>query len=76
MNAHLDNRGLRQNCCLDDRVEAFLLKAIEKLRLSARSYHKLLKVARSIADLADQQSIDSAQLAEAIACRRPHERRP
>jgi magnesium chelatase family protein len=76
LNAHLDNRGIRQSCSLDDRVEAFLLQAIEKLRLSARSYHKLLKVARSIADLAGQQRIDTAQLAEAIACRRPHDRRP
>jgi magnesium chelatase family protein len=74
LNAHLDNRGLGQVCRLDDSTEAYLLKAMEKLGLSARSYHKLLKVARSIADLASSQDIERDHLAEAISCRRQQRR--
>ena len=76
LNAHLDNRGLSEVCRLDDGAEAYLLKAIEKLGLSARSYHKLLKVTRSIADLANCQDIGRDHLAEAIACRRQQVQRP
>jgi magnesium chelatase family protein len=70
LNAHLDNRGLQRVCRLERGVEARLLGAIDKLGLSARSYHKLLKLARSIADLAKQRDIDSSHIAEAISCRR------
>ena len=70
LNANLDNRELQRVCRLDRAVEARLLAAIDKLGLSARSYHKLLKLARSIADLAQQPDIDSNHIAEAIACRR------
>ena len=76
LNAHLDNRGLSEVCRLDDSAEAYLLKAIEKLGLSARSYHKLLKVTRSIADLANCQDIGRDHLAEAISCRRQPVHRP
>ena len=70
LNAHLDNRKLRRVCRLDDEVEARLLGAIEKLKLSTRSYHKLLKLARSIADLAQSEEIEAAHIAEAISYRR------
>jgi magnesium chelatase family protein len=74
LNAHLDNRGLNRVCRLESTSEARLVNAIDKLGLSARSYHKLLKLARSIADLAHSPSIEVAHLTEAIACRR-HDRR-
>ena len=44
--------------------------AIDKLRLSARSYHKLLRLARTLADLASEEHIGEAQVSEAIGYRR------
>jgi magnesium chelatase family protein len=75
LNAHLDNRKLQQVCKLDAEIEERLVCAIDKLRLSARSYHKLLKLARSIADLGQHQDIGEAHLAEAIGYRRQDRRR-
>ena len=74
LNAVLDNPGMQRVCRLHNEVEARLIRAIDKLRLSARSYHKLLKLARSIADLAQAKDIQAAHLAEAIACRRQERR--
>ena len=70
LNAQLDNRGLQRVCDLNSDVANHLSNAIDKLRLSARSYHKLLKLARSIADLGHEPEINCTHLAEAIACRR------
>jgi len=75
LNAHLDNRRLQQVCKLDAAVEARLVGAIDKLRLSARSYHKLLRLARSIADLGHCADIDETHLAEAISYRQQDRRR-
>jgi magnesium chelatase family protein len=74
LNAHLENRKLKRVCRLESASEARLVKAIDKLGLSARSFHKLLKLARSIADLAHSPDIADCHLTEAIACRR-HDRR-
>ena len=75
LNAQLDNRGLQRVCRLHSDVASRLATAIDKLRLSARSYHKLLKLARSIADLGNELEIDTTHLTEAIACRRQDRRR-
>ena len=75
LNAHLDNRGLQKVCRLDDEIEARLVCAIDKLRLSARSYHKLLRLARSIADLGHCADIDEAHITEAISYRQQERRR-
>jgi len=75
LNARLDIRQLPEVCRLHGGLEQMLAGAIDKLGLSARSYHKLLRMARSIADLAGAGEIDSAHLAEALAYRRRDNRR-
>jgi len=75
LNSQLDNRGLQRVCQLRGEVASHLANAIDKLRLSARSYHKLLKLARSIADLGNAPKITTTHLAEAIHCRRQDRRR-
>jgi len=68
-NANLNNKDLEKYCPLDVNSEQILLAALEKLRLTARSYHKLLKLARTIADLAGEENIVQAHIAEAISYR-------
>ena len=69
-NTMLSTREIDQHCAPDDKGEAMLKQAISKLSLSARAYHRILKVARTIADLAGVQRIGSPQVAEAIQYRR------
>lgn len=76
VNARLDNRRLLEVCRLDAGLEQMLAQAIDKLGLSARSYHKLLKLSRSIADLAGEERIGRGHAAEAISYRRLEKRRP
>ena len=57
-------------CALDDRGRQLLTRALEKLGLSARAYHRVLKVARTIADLADKEGIETMHLSEAIGYRK------
>ena len=54
---------------LDRDAERILIASIDKLRLTARSYHKVLRLARSIADMANEVEILPPHLAEAIAYR-------
>jgi len=75
VNAQLDNRDLLEVCRLTGKVEQVLSHAIDKLRLSARSYHKLLKLARSIADLASTEDVCETHVAEAISYRQQDKRR-
>ena len=67
-NAHMSTRHIRRHCALDDAGQALLEKAMARLGLSARAYDRILKVARTIADLADAP-IQSQHLAEAIQYR-------
>ena len=67
-NAQMGTRHIRQHCSLDDAGQALLEKAMARLGLSARAYDRILKVARTIADLADAP-IQSQHLAEAIQYR-------
>jgi magnesium chelatase family protein len=57
------------HCELDAPSQTLLRNAIEKLGLSARAYDRILKVARTIADLDAKESIGSAHIAEAIQYR-------
>jgi len=69
-NALLDPPGLDAYCTADAAGEALLRQAIDRLALSARAFHRVRKVARSIADLAGSDGIRSAHVAEAIQYRR------
>jgi magnesium chelatase family protein len=68
-NAELDVAALKRHCALDDGGRALLARAAERLALSARSYHKILRLARTIADLDAQAAIMSSHLAEAVSYR-------
>jgi magnesium chelatase family protein len=50
------------------------MTAIDKLKLTARSYHKLLKLARTIADMVDEKNIQQMHLLEAISYRQQDKR--
>ncbi|WP_305805114.1 YifB family Mg chelatase-like AAA ATPase [Stenotrophomonas sp. YIM B06876] len=68
-NAHLDQAETLRDCRLTPADDALLERAMDRLQLSARSMHRILRVARSIADLADAADIRSAHLSEAIGYR-------
>jgi magnesium chelatase family protein len=69
-NAMLGNREAERDCALDARSQSLLDRAIERLGLSARAYHRVLRVARTIADLAGRERIDVADISESIQYRR------
>ncbi len=65
-NAQMSSKQVRDLCKIDAAGQTLLKKAMEKLGLSARAYDRILKVARTIADLAGSPDIQLAHLAEAI----------
>jgi magnesium chelatase family protein len=74
LNAKLGNQQIERYCALDRDAERILIASIDKLKLTARSYHKVLRLARSIADMANEVDILPPHLAEAIAYRRQDRR--
>jgi magnesium chelatase family protein len=69
-NARLDSAQLEEVCRLEPAPARLLQTAIGRLGLSARAYHRVLKLARTIADLAGTGQIEPAHISEAIAYRR------
>ena len=68
-NARMSHTQLKEHCRLDDRGNELLKNAMTDLNFSARAYDRILKVARTIADLAGSQSIGSDHLLEALSYR-------
>ena len=68
-NAQISSKTLKQICEIDEAGKELLKKAMDKLGLSARAYDRILKVARTIADLEGEQNILTSHLAEAIQYR-------
>jgi len=74
MNANLSVRQIDENCTLDQATQTFLHHAMIKLKFSNRAYHKLLKLSRTIADLAGDEKISSNHIAEAFTYRNTEQR--
>ena len=68
-NADLSSTEVDVYCCLDKAHRMLLETAMDKLQLSARAYHRILKLARTIADISASENIGQAHLAEAISYR-------
>ena len=68
-NAQMNTKHIREFCNLDDASKNLLKNAMERLNLSARAYDRILKVARTIADLEASTEVGSSHIAEAIQYR-------
>ena len=65
-NTEMSGRDMKHFCALDTESMALIKNAVEKLRLSARSYHRILKLSRTIADLEGSENIAKKHIAEAL----------
>lgn len=68
-NAEMTENLIKKYCAIDEQSERLLKMAFERLNLSARGTSRILKVARTIADLDGSENIKSSHLAEAIQYR-------
>lgn len=76
LNCHADGPYLESITQLDDSTKHFLMEASEKFKLSARGYHRILRLARSLADLEMQERVLKTHISQALHFRRQHLRRP
>jgi magnesium chelatase family protein len=68
-NAEMRPAEIRDFCELDSAGQSLIKAAMRQLHLSARAYHRILKLSRTIADLAESERIEAAHLAEAVQYR-------
>jgi len=68
-NAQMSSRHIKTHCKIDDASRSLLESAIDKLGLSARAFNRVLKIARTIADLEAEQTIQVDHISEAIQYR-------
>jgi len=68
-NARMSSRQIKEHCVLDGDSKRLIEMAVDRLGLSARAYTKILKVARTIADLEDEKDIRQSHISEAIQYR-------
>ncbi len=68
-NAQMPDHLIEKFCALDEHARRFLFSQMDKFQLSVRSYTRILKVARTIADLAGKENIDLQHIAEALSFR-------
>jgi magnesium chelatase family protein len=68
-NAHMAPRDIRAHCRITDGADSLLRTAITRLGLSARAYHRILKIARTIADLQRAPELESKHVSEAVQYR-------
>jgi magnesium chelatase family protein len=68
-NQMLQGQELEKHCALIEQDQKLLAEAMERLRLSARAYHRILRVSRTIADLEGKESIEQKHLLEALSYR-------
>lgn len=72
-NSDMRSREIKEFCALNESSVQLLKAAVTRLHISARSYHRLLKLARTIADLSQSDSIQTSHLAEALQYRAKQE---
>ena len=68
-NAQMGSRHIKKHCTIDAAASRLLESAIDRLGLSARAFNRVLKIARTIADLEDREAIESEHVGEAIQYR-------
>ena len=68
-NAEMRPGEIRKYCPLDSASQMLMKKAMERFSLSARAFHRILKIARTIADLAGSAAVRAEDIAEAIQYR-------
>jgi len=68
-NAEMTNKDIKVFCELSNKCLSFLRKAVDKMHLSARSYHRVVKLSRTIADLEEAKNISPSHIAEALQYR-------
>lgn len=69
LNKDLNIRSMEQHCALNSSAQSLLNRAMEKLGLSARAYHRIVRLARTIADMASSENIETLHIGEAIQLR-------
>ncbi len=72
LNSHMGPQHLKKYCRLEDEIQNFALEACEKLLLSTRAYHQMIKVSRTIADLNGHEKIKLEDISEALQYRQKY----